>query len=419
MPTIAISAVLLIAASGGSDRVTFSAEERVRILQHAPVPDAPRDETNRFQRDARAARLGRFLFFDARLSGNGKVSCATCHDPAHSFTDGKQVSEGVTRGNRHTLSLWNVAHNRWFFWDGRTDTLWGQTIGPLESPEEMDGNRVAIARLISDDNDLRNAYQQVFGAAPDISDASRFPDARPHPQSPSNAHHAAWQKIAPADRETVNRVVANVGKALAAYESQLVSRDSPFDRFAAQLRDGKPTDAISQSAQRGLKLFVGRGNCRQCHLGPLFTDGEFHNIRVPPRAGGEPRDAGRFRGIDLLKQNPFNAGGPFSDTIDGPTAKRLRFLAKSPDLWGAFKTPSLRNVARTAPYMHQGQFASLRDVLEYYSTLEGAVVMGHHPETVLKPLFLSDEEIDDLIAFLESLTDESLDPTLLRAPKSP
>jgi len=397
--------------------ITFDKLERDRIFQHSPLLPPPIDATNQFQKKGRAARLGQRLFFDPRLSRNGKISCATCHDPAKSFTDGRTLSEGVSTGDRHTPALWNVAHHRWLFWDGRADTLWGQVAGPLESPNEMDGDRVSIARLIVQDESLREPYVQVFGKLPSISDASRFPGAaRPLPQSPEDSRHRAWLAMREGDREDINRVLANVGKALAAYESRLVSRDSPFDRFVGQLRRNEKLDAISASAQRGLKLFVGRADCRQCHVGPMFTDGEFHNIRVPPLGGGEPTDAGRFRGIELLRASPFNAAGRYSDDRKGAAAMRLEFLAKPADSWGAFKTPSLRNVAHTPPYMHQGQFTSLRDVLNYYSTLERAVVMGHHPETVLKPLFLDAREIDDLIAFLECLTDESIDPSLLRAP---
>lgn len=400
--------------------ITFEKLERDRIFQHSPLLPPPIDATNRFQMDDRAARLGQRLFFDPRLSRNGKTSCATCHDPAKSFADGRMLSEGVATGDRHTPALWNVTHHRWLFWDGRADTLWGQVAGPLENSIEMDGDRVSIARLIVQDDTLREAYAEVFGKLPNISDTGRFPEAaRPLPHSPQDSRHRAWQSMREDDRESVSRVLANVGKALAAYETRLISRDSPFDKFVVQLKRNEPLDAISASAQRGLKLFVGRADCRQCHVGPMFTDGEFHNIRVPPLGGGEPIDAGRFRGIELLRASPFNAAGRFSDARDGTAAKRLEFLAKPADSWGAFKTPSLRNVARTPPYMHQGQFASLRDVLNYYSTLEGAVVMGHHPETVLKPLFLDAQEIDDLIAFLDSLTDEAIEPSLLRAPDAP
>lgn len=408
------------ANADGPVAITFEKPERDRIFQHSPLSPPPIDATNRFQRDDRAARLGQRLFFEPRLSRNGKISCATCHDPAKSFADGRTLSEGAAKGDRHTPALWNVAQHRWLFWDGRADTLWGQVVGPLESPNEMDGDRVSIARLIVQDETLREAYVPLFGKLPNTSDASRFPQtARPMPQSPQDSRHRAWQSMREDDRESVSRVLANVGKALAAYETRLISHDSPFDRFVVQLKRNEKLDAISASAQRGLKLFVGRADCRQCHVGPMFTDGEFHNIRVPPLGGGEPTDAGRFRGIELLRASPLNAVSRFSDDRDGAAAKRLEFLAKPADSWGAFKTPSLRNVARTPPYMHQGQFASLRDVLNYYSTLEGAVVMGHHPETVLKPLFLDAQEIDDLIAFLESLTDEAIEPSLLRAPDAP
>lgn len=266
------------------------------------------------------------MFFDPRLSRDGKISCATCHDPAKSFTDGKTLSEGAATGDRHTPAIWNVAHHRWLFWDGRADTLWGQVAGPLESPNEMDGDRVSIARLIVQDDSLREAYVQIFGKLPNISDASRFPQAaRPLLQSPQDSQHRAWQAMREGGREDINRVLANIGKALAAYETRLISRDSPFDRFVVQLKRNEKLDAISASAQRGLKLFVGRADCRQCHLGPMFSDGEFHNIRVPPLGGGEPTDAGRFRGIDLLRASPFNAAGRFSDDRDARRRSDWRF----------------------------------------------------------------------------------------------
>jgi cytochrome c peroxidase len=212
-----------------------------------------------------------------------------------------------------------------------------------------------------------------------------------------------------ADRVEVSRIFANVGKAIAACERQLVTGRSPFDVFAEGLRTGDTTkmSALSEPAHRGLKLFVGRANCRRCHSGPLFTDGEFHDIGVPVSPDA-PLDVGRYGGIESLAQEEFRADGPYSDDREGPRAQQVRFLSRTGHTQGLFKTPSLRNVAATAPYMHQGQLATLRDVLDYYSTLRGRrppLVEAVHLEVALRPLQLSESEIDELAAFLESLTD--------------
>lgn len=369
----------------------FTPDEVKRILQHSPLPAPPRDTSNALSDDPAAARLGQFLFFEPRLSGNGHLSCASCHDPERGFTDGKTISEGAGTGRRHTPALWNVAYNRWFFWDGRADSLWSQALKPMENPAEMAGSRDAVFRLVRDDGALRAAYEPVFGA---------FPPA--------------------ADRASVNRVFVNVGKALAAYQRKIVSRGAPFDVFVEGLRAGDPErlGALSDSARRGLRIFVGRGQCRTCHAGPNFTDGEFHDIGVPP-AAGLGRDPGRVDGVASLSRDEFQAGGAFSDDPQSEAARTTAFLDPSASVRGQVKTPSLRNVATTAPYMHQGQLATLPDVVRYYSTLEGRIPPGPDDEKILAPLNLDAGESADLVAFLETLTGAPLPPELLRKPPAP
>ncbi len=378
--------------AGAPEPARFDEREIVKILSHSPLDGPPPDPTNAHADDPAAAHLGRFLFFDKRLSANSQIACATCHDPAQAFADGKTLSQGLATGKRHAPALLNVAWQRWYFWDGRADTLWAQASHPIESPSEMGGDRARIARLVDHDPDLRAAYEGVFGPLPDLTRATE-----------------------------VDRVLANTGKALEAYERRLVSRDSAFDRFAAALRSGDDAAQARypEAARRGLALFVGKANCRLCHAGPSFSDGEFHNIGVPTLDKTPPRDAGRYAGVDLVQRDPFNAAGAFSDDPRGPRAVELAQLSRTSELWGQFRTPTLRSVARTAPYMHQGQFASLRDVLHYYSTLEGTVPAGHHGEQVIKPLHLSDAEIEDLLAFLETLTGADLPDGLSSPPASP
>jgi len=400
----------------------FDAGELRLIYQHSPLPEPPPDPTNAWADRADAAHFGQFLFFDQRLSGAGDVSCATCHVPDRSWSDGRRLSIAAGAGKRHTQSLWNVAYNRWFFWDGRADSLWAQALGPLEAETEHAGSRLQYVHLVAEDPDLRTAYESIFGPLPDVSDPARFPrEGRPVPLDARHPHDVAWKAMAQADRVAVDRVFANLGKAIAAYERRILSRDAPFDRFVRGLRSGSAHDRrwLSASAQRGLKLFVGEGNCRLCHLGPNFTDLEFHNTRVAPLRGRRPQDSGRYGGLTKLLLDRFNGLGDFSDDTGKASHDKLDYLVRSGHDWGEFKTPSLRNVATTAPYMHQGQLDTLDAVVRHYSTFEGALPPHDNVETTLVPLELEPDEVCDLVAFLESLTDTLLDPALLVQPESP
>jgi cytochrome c peroxidase len=416
-------------------RIDWNDTEIRRILQHTNLGPPPADSTNAFADHPVAAEFGHRLFFDPRLSNTGEIACATCHDPALGFTDAKSRAVGAAEGIRNSPSLWNVAYQRWYFWDGRADSLWAQALQPIERDIEMAGDRLAVVHLIDSDESLRAAYQSIFGPLPDLSDRTRFPrNAKPGTLvTNNNADDAdadadaddprfhAWLSMATNDQNTVNRVFANVGKAIAAYQRKLISRQSDFDRFAQSLNtnDDHQSDALSESAQRGLRLFVGRGNCRLCHSGPNFSDGEFHNILVPPLAGGLPRDRGRYDAAERLRNDPFSAHGPFSDDPESTRGRLSRLLERKAEQWGQFKTPSLRNVKRTAPYMHEGQYATLRDVFEHYSTLKDAVQFGHHQDQLLVPLILTDEEMGDLEAFLHALTDEDIDEQWRNPPDSP
>jgi cytochrome c peroxidase len=367
----------LLAGPAAAVPVDFTPGEVERILRHSPVPPLPADETNAVADSDAAARLGRRLFFDARLSGGGRLSCASCHEPARGFTDGRALAEGAGRGRRNTLGLWNVAYNRWFFWDGRADTLWSQALKPIEGAEEMASDRRAAVSLLAADPVLRAGYQEAFSEPPEAS-------------SP----------------QALNRSFANLGKAIAAYERRILSRRSPFDAFVEGLREGDAARmaVLGDPARRGLKLFVGRGQCAACHAGPLFTDGEFHDVGVPDAGDAQAPDLGRYAGIPLLLRDEFNAAGRYSDAPAGPRARQVRFLAPPDPARRGFKTPTLRNVALTAPYMHQGQLATLADVVRHYSLLEDQMGHGAHREALLVPLHLDPAESADLVAFLESLT---------------
>lgn len=381
---------------------TFSPSELAALLDHSPLPPPPHDPTNKYEEDPRAQRLGQFLFFDTRLSVNDAISCATCHPSDRALADGRQFGQGVGTLIRNTPALWNAAQNRFFFLDGRADSLWAQARQPIEAPDEMGFSRLALLKLFHDDAALRSAYEALFGALP------------PAPSDTSTA------LLPPGAWETVDAFLANVCKALASHVRRLVSAHSPFDVWVEGLRDGDPQKlaALTPAAQRGAQLFVSR-NCDLCHSGPNFTDMEFHSVRAPLARKELRRDSGRHDAVQKLLDDPFNGAGAFSDAPEVGRAK-LDFLVQSEEDIGQFKTPSLRNVALTAPYMHAGQFATLRDVLRHYSEMDD--VFDHDPgrfEQMLEPQKLSEQQVGDLIAFLQSLSDTAIDPALLSAPPTP
>lgn len=395
--------------------ITLSELEVVEILKLSPLSPIPSSPTNAFADRSDAALLGQFLFFDVRLSGNGKVSCATCHQPALDWTDGKALSEGIGRVSRNAPTLHNVAYNRWYFWDGRKDTLWSQSLGPIETPLEMNGNRLRIYRLVVGDENLRVAYENVFGLIPVLEADPTLMDARPVPDNPKHPLQVAWESLSEADQDRVNRLFTNLGKAIEAFERKIISEHSPFDRFVAGIREGNSDaiTAIAPAALRGLRLFIGRGQCTLCHLGPNFTDREFHNIGLD--RGDLGLDVGRFKGVDDVRSDEFNGVGQYSDDRSLTANTPLHYVDQKPNNLGEFKTPTLRNVSKTAPYMHGGRFASLKEVIGFYSALDQQPAIGHREES-LAPLSLTEDERSDLAAFLETLTGTSLGQNLLSQP---
>ncbi|MGH9842845.1 MAG: cytochrome-c peroxidase, partial [Blastocatellia bacterium] len=305
--------------------------------------------------------LGRRLFFDARLSADGTVSCATCHKPELAFTDGKAVAEGIAGrlGPRNSPTLLNALFYPGQFWDGRADSLEDQAIQPLTNPLEM-GNPsyeavVARLRLIPEYHD---AFERVFNKPITID---------------------------------------LVGKAISAFERTLVSGDSPLDRFVAG-----DQDAISEAAKRGFAVFRGKARCSRCHTFsdamPLFSDFNYHNTGV---AANHPRFEKLARQVfEVAETDRAKAMIDRLATEEGgPELGRILISYQILDL-GSFRTPSLRNIALTAPYFHDGSARTLADVVKFYN--QGGR-QNINREWDLNPLALTDEEQYDLVAFLESL----------------
>ena len=373
----------------------------------ANLPPLPPDPSNAVADDPLAARLGHRLFFDPRLSGNGEFACSSCHQPDRGFSDGLLTGAALGESKRNTPSIVGSAYSPWLYWDGRKDSQWSQALSPLEDPNEQGGNRVALARLIAGDTEYRRAYTTLFGALPDLSDADRIPVAAgPIPGTPLES---AWHRMDAADREAITRVFVNIGKAIAAYERLLVPGPSRFDRYVEAIADGDVSLAgsiLNADEATGLRLFMGKARCIECHNGPLLTNNEFHNTGVISAPGKIP-DRGRIDGIRLVRGDPFNCLGAYSDDPVKDCAE-LRFARTGAEVVGALRTPSLRNLQDTAPYSHQGQTPSLEQMVLHYDRAPLSMI-GHNEA---KPLDLNRRERAQLEAFLLTL-----DAPLATAPR--
>jgi len=399
----------------------FTAAEWDKISRFTPLEPPPASPTNRYADDAAAAAFGQRLWFEKRYAGaitvagtpengglgaageTGKISCADCHDPRHWFIDTRSIpndlSLGSSRTKRNSPSLVNAVYYDWAGWAGAHDQLWKQGASVPESKESFNGNRLRFVHVIYEH--YRADYDALFPVPldpaldPSAGGADRFPpNGRP---KAAGAADGPWEAMAEADRAIVNTIMANSGKALEAYERLLVSANAPFDRYVAGDRH-----ALSESAKRGLQLFIGKAACDSCHQDQTFTDNTFHNTGVVQAA--MPYDDGRYGDV-LRLTDTFNGAGVYSDDREAGAAK-LAGIQQTEDLKGQFRTKSLRHVAMTAPYFHDGSLATLDAVVRFYNEGGGAASFPGTKDPRMVPLNLSEQEIQDLVAFLESLTGE-------------
>jgi cytochrome c peroxidase len=337
------------------------------------LPELSPDPSNSVADNPRAADFGKQLFFDTRLSANGGISCATCHQQERRFTDGLQKAQAIGTTARHTPSIVGTAYSPWQFWDGRRDSQWSQALAPLEDANEHATDRAQVVSLISKDGMYRSQYESLFGPLPDEKGSDPF---------------------------LLNVAFANIGKSIAAFERTIMPTASRFDEYVQALVDNnveQQEKLFSDDEVWGLRLFIGEANCTQCHNGPLFTNHEFHNTGVISFPGEVP-DTARVAGVREVLANEFNCRGPYSDDPE-LRCDELDFTRTGADLIGAFKTPSLRNLENTAPFMHKGQIATLAEVLQHYNNAPDAMI-GHNEA---KPLGLGDGELQQIEAFLNTL----------------
>jgi cytochrome c peroxidase len=418
----------------------FTSTELNIVRSMSPLPDAPADSTNRFSQNEDAATLGKKLFYEKRYStalkvasglgavgDTGKVACASCHlAPAYgdSRSAPNNLSVGVSWTLRNAPALVNNVYYKWHNWSGTRTTLWDQASFSPETGTNTAGDRCTYAHMLWDF--YRADYDALAPEAPlstRLDPASTEPiPAKCKPKANAMAADGPWELMAAADaaagrpethtQDIVLQIMCTQGKFVAAYESKLVSRNAPFDRYVAG-----DEDALTLKEKMGLKLFVGKASCADCHRGPFFTDQQFHNIGIAQTGPNVPAtDNGRFDTIPELPKSNCQPNGRFSDD---PSVDWLHDLEATDADRGAFRTATLRNVAQTAPYMHTGGFITLRDVLEFYN--RGGDISGFsgtkHPS--IRPLGLTEMEIEQLLAFLETLTGEDLPSELTAAPTLP
>ncbi len=436
---------------------TFSRDEWARLQGLTNLGPPPHDDSNLVDGYPAAIELGRQFFGETAFSGAAtqidalrrpaavarapqgqptNLSCVSCHDLGRGGVDTASVPGNVSSGagwsDVNALGIVNCAYQRLFTWNGRADSLWAQAFAVAENPTTMNGNRLHIAWVIA--NKYRDQYNRLFGplALPMLrsaTSAARFPpDGKPGAQAdcqagnPTEPFGDAWDCMAQADRDAITAVLVNWAKVLAAYEATLTSRNAAFDQF---MREGPASTAVSAAAKRGARLFVGKAACIDCHNTPLLSDRDFHNVGVPQIGPAVPTEAdcpaggvcdcvtapagknclpsGALDGLAKLQASKMLRSSAFSDD---PTHKIADEVTRplTAALEGAWRTPSLRNVALTGPYMHDGLYQTLQDVVAHYNRGGEANAPGTRAVQI-RPLGLTADEQSDLVAFLESLTE--------------
>ena len=410
------------------------------------------------------------------------IACATCHDPARGGIDHSSVPGHVSVGaglyDVNAQPVINAAYYDLKYWNGRYDSLVWQVLAVMESGVSMNSDRVRTAWRIHDF--YRQDYEGVFGDHP-LPDFGRSreeqaalleedgqcsptgtPPTCPTDQGCIEKNGGCWPRwplfgrpgdgqcspgepplqdafdcMAPADQETVTRVFVNFAKAIGAYEYRLISRNSLFDRFVEE--GPEDSELLPPSAKRGAKLFVGKASCVECHHSPLLSDQSFHNIGVPQVGAGVLKETdcpsgatcdcvagvvclpwGAFFGLSVLQRTALRVDHPtYSDNPAlGERHRRWYEASLTDNLKGAWRTPTLRDVALTAPYMHNGFYRSLEEVVAHYN--QGGTGLGAASDQVdpkIRPLGLTEAEMADLVEFLKTLTGEALPRELVVGPE--
>jgi len=319
MRIVFLTTLIVMVIVAALDSVSADEKYELNLPRGLKKMKVPRDNTL----TSAKIELGKQLYFDPRLSGDDSVSCASCHDPEKGWSNDDRFATGIRGqvGGRSAPTIINSGYQYFQFWDGRAKQLEGQALGPIENPIEMDLKLDVLVKKLNKIAGYKQQFNEVFGT--DVTSEG-------------------------------------IAKAIASFERTVLSGDAPYDRH----KEGEE-GALSDAAQRGMRIFFNKGKCSSCHSGPNFSDGGFHNIGVG--MDSEQPDVGRFAVTELEGDR------------------------------GSFKTPTLREITRTAPYMHDGSVATLKEVVEFYN--KGGVKNPQLDEEIF-PLKLTDQEKTDLLKFL-------------------
>ena len=350
--------VVLAVTAGLAGRATAQ-DGRYSGLEPLGPPPIPLDNVQTPEKVA----LGKLLFFDSRLSGDDAISCVSCHEPSAGWTFPDPLSLGYpgTIHWRNSQTIVNAAYYGKLFWAGASKSLEGQARAAARGAVGANGESDMMEARLAFIPEYRERFREVFGDE--------------------------WPRI------------SNAWKAIAAFERSLVQTDTPYDRF---LRGDD--QALSETQKRGLELFVGKASCVTCHNGPLLTDENYYNLGVPPAREWEEDGLAQvtFR-FELYAKGVTEA--MYRKTKDDPG---LYFRTKQKADKGKFRTPSLRYTNYTAPYMHNGQLETLRDVVEFYNAGGGSNEFAANKTSLVQTLGLNESEIENLIAFLESMSGDEI-----------
>lgn len=354
-----------------------------------------KDPSNKYLNNANAVKFGKSLFEDMRLSSNGKISCSSCHIKVNAFTDNKKIAQGIKQGFRNTPTLLNVSQHQWFFADGAKDSLWAQSLSSIENPAEHNFTRTEVMHLIASDKQYRSNYKKIFKESlPTQAQLEGFPfKAGPNAKL---EHLIEWKKLNKSQKNKVNTVFTNVGKSIAAFVSTIKPEPTRFDYFADRIKPYRKSSDLTTSEQRGLRLFMSKeSGCASCHHGPFLSNKTFHHIDT----GIPGKDNGRSEVIESVLRDEFNCLGKHSDAKPEQCAE-LNFVNRNKhQLSGTYKTPTLRGIKHTSPYMHDGRFDNLSEVIEHYVVTS----QDKQKKTDLSPISLTEKQRTDLINFLLTL----------------
>jgi cytochrome c peroxidase len=421
--------------SSGDDHDGFSSQEWMAIQDMQPLgKEMPRNPYNHMDTDAGLVKFGQKLFYDTgyadkiaveghpngKMGEAGKLNCAQCHDPKAYYVDSRIDPLTNSRyatsfslnapGKRATPGMLNEGYYEWVGWTGRHDSLLMHGAGVAV----FVSSQLTLIHYIYDH--YKDEYNAIYpnnplpeALNPAAPDAARFPAGPGKPKANAMAADGKFEMMTQADQDWVYQFMYSMARVWDTYPRALVTHGSPFEKY---VKDGDVA-ALSPDAKRGLKVFIGKAACNDCHTGPTLTDNLFHNIGIPQPQGSMTPDGGRLADLTAnpTSANRYNGASIYSDDREAGMRKLATQPPVSETMNGQFRTPTLLNIAETYPYFHTGQTRTLEEVVDHYNKGGADTGFAGAKDAKLKPLDLTDGEKADLVAFLKTLTGV-IDPDL-------